>query len=106
LLAGCGVSHAVLAEVLGRKDPRLTKSGGMKTITVSMPGSTSKQSLTRWAPRKRTEALEMQRQIADLANLERENRELKIALDRLRQSVSAIEFKKGVFIVGKEYPSS
>jgi hypothetical protein len=52
-------------------------------------------------PRKRTEALEMRREIAELANLERENQELKIALDRLRQSVSAIEFKKGVFIVGK-----
>jgi hypothetical protein len=41
------------------------------------------------------------REIAELANLKRENRELKIALDRLRQSVSTIKCKDGVFIVGK-----
>jgi hypothetical protein len=116
-LAGCGVSHASLGEILafiGRKDPLLPKSGGIRTIVVSMPslsepdqqaindalgiGTPSRET------RKKIEADEIQREIAELANLEKENRELKITLTRLCQSVSAIEFKEDVFIVGKGAP--
>jgi hypothetical protein len=113
-LAGCGVSHASLGEILafiGRKDPRLSRSDGIKTIDISMPSLSEPDqraitdALGIRAPnretRKRIEALARKREMAELQKLDTENRELKITFDKLLQSVPAVAFKEDVFIVGK-----
>jgi hypothetical protein len=120
-LHSCGVGRDSVGDILAfiaRRGDRSVEPGGIRRFQVTGPnlpaGDEQRivQALgvaTVLSPRakatgdirKRLEAIEEQREVSELEELERENAELKAELARLRQSINAVQFREDVFIVGK-----
>jgi hypothetical protein len=120
-LHNCQIGHESLNDILafiGRRRETAAEPGGIRRFQVSGPGlphadeqqivqALGIQSLVsphrkiEKAVRKRLEAIEQQREVSELEELERENAQLKAELARLRQSINAVQLKEDVFIVGK-----